>query len=278
MMEADQEIETFLKETFERNFELLKLESGHSLGADIKETAWMQVLFYWRKLKDIANRVTDTEVRLNLPGQVTPQGKKFGIEGVVDIVREDEKTIMYDIKTHEADQVRENIAEYENQLNIYAHIWKNLRGQPLDATTIIATAYPESLKEALAEGDPARIEYEYQKWDPLVEITFDPSHVDEIISRFGSVVDCIENGEFHPAPLDKLRTRSGRERREFASHICRYCDARFSCDSYRKYAFEGHGRAELALRQYLDDFGTEVDQQDWLSASLEMGLSAEFLD
>jgi hypothetical protein len=278
MTDTDQEIEAFLKETFERNFELLKLESGHTLNADIKEVAWMQVLFYWRKLKDIANRVTDTEVRLNLPGQVTPQGKKFGIEGVVDIVREDEKTVMYDIKTHEADQVRENIGDYENQLNIYAHIWKNLRGQPLDATTIIATAYPDALKEALADGDPGRVEYEYQKWDPLVEIKFDPDHVDEVINHFGSVVDCIENGEFHPASLDRLSTRSSGENEHFASHICRYCDARFSCESYRKYAFGGHGRAELAIRQYLDDYGTEVDQQDWLSASLETGLSADLLD
>jgi len=113
MNPTDKEIEAFLRESFEQNFELLKLESGHSLGADIKDAAWNQVLFYWRKLKDIATRVTETEVRLNLPDQESPGGRKFGIEGVVDIVREGDQTVMYDIKTHDADQVRENIADYE---------------------------------------------------------------------------------------------------------------------------------------------------------------------
>lgn len=159
MSSTDQEIETFLRDSFEQNFELLKLDNGHSLTADIKELAWNQVLFYWRKLKDIATSVTETEVRLNLPNQESPGKHKFGIEGVVDIVQGEEKTIMYDIKTHEAEQVRENLADYERQLNIYAHIWKNLRGQPLDATAIIATAFPNSFREALKNHHPTRKKY-----------------------------------------------------------------------------------------------------------------------
>jgi hypothetical protein len=280
MSPTDQEVETFLRDAFEQNFELLKLESGHSLGADIKDFAWNQILFYWRKLKDIATRVTETEVRLNLPNQESPGGRKFGIEGVVDIVREEDKTVMYDIKTHEADQVRENIEDYERQLNIYAHIWKNLRGQPLDATTIIATAYPDSFRDALKESPPNRekIYHEFQKWNPLVEIEFDPVHVEEVIDDFGTVVDCIEGGNYAPAPTEKLRTRSGRERREFASHVCRYCDARYSCSSYREYALASGGRAEVALRQYLTDFGTDLDQQDWLTGNLEVIPAAEVLE
>jgi len=277
---TDKEVETFLREAFEQNFEVLKLESGHSLGGEIKDLAWNQVLFYWRKLKDVATRVTETEVRLNLPNQVSPGGRKFGIEGVVDIVQEEDKTVMYDIKTHEADQVRENIEDYEGQLNIYAHIWKNLRGQPLDATTIIATAFPDSFREALKESPPNRdkILHEFLKWNPLVEIEFDPAHVEEAITDFGMVADCIEGGDFVPASIEKLRTRSGRERREFASHVCRYCDARFSCISYRGYAMASSGRAEVALRQYLTDFGTDLDQQDWLTGNLEVIPASEVLE
>jgi len=277
---TDQEVESFLRESFEQNFELLKLESGHSLGADIKDFAWNQVLFYWRKLKDVATRVTETEVRLNLPNQVSPGDRKFGIEGVVDIVREEDKTVMYDIKTHEAEQVRENIEDYEHQLNIYAHIWKSLRGQSLDATTIIATAFPDSFRDALKESPPNRdkIYNEFLKWNPLVEIKFDPAHVEEVIADFGTVVDCIEGDDFVPASTDKLRTRSGRERREFASHVCRYCDARYSCSSYRDYAMVSSGRAEVALRQYLTDFGTDLDQQDWLTGNLEVIPAVEVLE
>jgi len=86
-------------------------------------------------------------------------------------------------------------------------------------------------------------------------------HVEQVIADFGGVVDYIEGGQFEPASVEKLRTRSGRERREFASHICRYCDVRFSCSSYRGYALASGGRAEFALRQYLTDFGTDLDQQ-----------------
>jgi hypothetical protein len=65
-------------------------------------------LRYWQKLKHVAEKVTDTEVRLVLPHQQTPQNRRFNIEGVVDILRDEGRTIMYDIKTHDVDYVREN--------------------------------------------------------------------------------------------------------------------------------------------------------------------------
>ena len=96
----------------------------------------------------------------------------------------------------------------------------------------------------------------------------DKLHIARKLDDLG--VDYIEGGQFEPASVEKLRTRSGRERREFASHICRYCDVRFSCSSYRGYALASGGRAEFALRQYLTDFGTDLDQQDWLTGNLEV--------
>ena len=128
----ESEIEAEIRRMFEENYELMRLEGGHALSADVKEAALNQVLFYWRKMRDVAENVTDTEVKLNLPEQITPQGRKYGIEGVVDIIREDERTVMYDIKTHDSDYVRANTAEYEKQLNVYAHIWQGLRGLELD--------------------------------------------------------------------------------------------------------------------------------------------------
>lgn len=278
MIPDDQQIEAFIRDALEQNFELLRLESGHALTTDVKDTALNQALLYWRKLKDVATTITETEVHLNLPGQKTPQGRVFGIEGIVDIVREDDRTIMYDIKTHEAEDVRRNIEAYERQLNVYAHIWQNLRGQPLDQTAVIATAYPEAVKAALASRDEARIQYELQRWDPLVEIEFSPEHVQELIADFGEVVDCIENGEFTPAPVEVLQGRKEDGERAFASRVCRRCDARFSCSSYRVYAAGAGGRPELALRQYLEDFGSDLEQQDWLSSNLEIALPTQELE
>jgi len=72
-----------------------------------------------------------------------------GIEGVVDIVREEGRTTMYDIKTHDLDTIHGNLELYEQQLNVYAHIWRHLRGQELDETAIISTSFPSAVKEAL---------------------------------------------------------------------------------------------------------------------------------
>jgi hypothetical protein len=53
-MKTDAEIEEFIREALEKNFEQLRLESGHSISADLKRTALNQALFYWRKLRDVA--------------------------------------------------------------------------------------------------------------------------------------------------------------------------------------------------------------------------------
>jgi hypothetical protein len=268
-MKTDAEIEDFIREALEKNFEGLRLESGHSISADLKRTALNQTLFYWRKLKDVATRITETEVRLNLPGQTTPKNRKFGIEGVVDIVREGDRVVMYDIKTHDAEHVQANAADYEGQLNIYAHIWQNLRGQPLDEVAIIATAYPETLRDALLAQNEEDMLREFEAWDPVVGIEVDTDHVETIIRDFGRVVDCIEDGEFAPAPLEVLNSPFGKKNALFGTAVCRNCDARFSCDSYRSYATGSRAPKEAAFKKYLDDYGTELDQQDWLSSELE---------
>src|SRR5947207_1032929 len=105
--------EAFIREAFDSNFEQLRFESGHALAPEVKERALEQTLLYWRKLRDIAESVTDTEVDLQLPNQKTPNGRKFNIEGIVDIVREQDRTVMYDLKTHDAEFVSDNIAMYE---------------------------------------------------------------------------------------------------------------------------------------------------------------------
>ncbi|MFZ1595651.1 MAG: hypothetical protein WAW26_07350, partial [Anaerolineae bacterium] len=75
-IESD-EIEERIEEFFEENMATLALESGHSLSPQARETARQQVLMYWRKLRAIAERVTDTEVRLSLPQNRSPDGRTF---------------------------------------------------------------------------------------------------------------------------------------------------------------------------------------------------------
>ena len=227
----NQNVEEIIRQNFEDNFERLRLESGHSLSPAVKEIALQQVLLYWRRLHDLAKRITDTEVHLNLRGLKTKKDRKFCIEGVVDIIQEDNLVILYDLKTHDLDSIRGNISEYERQLNIYAHIWQILREKSLNQVAIISTAFPETIKTALTLADEIRLNELLNQWNPLVEIPINDEHINEVINDFGSVVDDIEDHKFIPPKAVKLK-KQFIKKDTFASRICSNCDARFSCSSW----------------------------------------------
>lgn len=56
------EIEAFITEVFDQNFELLRQEYGSSLTPEAREAALNQVMLYWLRLRDVAEHITDTEV------------------------------------------------------------------------------------------------------------------------------------------------------------------------------------------------------------------------
>lgn len=74
-----------LRELFEDNFEELKFETGRSINLNMKEFAWQQIKLYYEKLGDVAKNITESDVKLILPQQETPKGKKYTIEGFVNI-------------------------------------------------------------------------------------------------------------------------------------------------------------------------------------------------
>ena len=267
-MMQDYEIIEKIKEYFEENYELMRLEGGHAITEDVKQLALTQVLYYFTKMREVATRVTDTEVKLTLPDQKTPKGRNFTIEGVVDIVRYDNETWMYDIKTHDTEYIKANKELYEKQLNVYAHIWQELRGQDLDKTAIISTAYPEGLKQAHLLNDQFRIQFELSKWNPLIDLEFDQEKVKDAIEEFAETVDCIEDNKFKPAPTEKLRETMEGTNALFATRVCRNCDTRFSCSSYREYS-TGKGKGERgSFKKYFDDFGSDIDKEEWVNANL----------
>lgn len=252
---TDAAIEARLRELFEENYELLRADGGHALSPEVKLAALTQVLLYWRKLKGIATKVSDTEVPLVLPDQQSPAGRRYTIEGVVDIVQEADRTVMYDIKTHDADYVQQYRDLYENQLNVYAYIWQTLRGQPLHETAIIATAYPPAVKQVLQ--DPEGLSQALAAWEPVVPIPFDQQRVEATIAGFGATVDAIEEHCFQPRALADLQAQTGSGRR-FGQDVCGNCDGRFSCSAYRDYARTSGHRQETQLRAFL----AQQDEQD----------------
>ena len=277
------EIAEFIRENFETNYEELRAASAHSIAPDVKAAALNQVLLYWRMMRDVALNVSDTEVRLSLPAQATPQGRIYSIDGIVDILRDNARTVMYDIKTHDADYVRANLEIYAEQLNVYAHIWQTLRHQNLDAMAIIATHFPESVGNALSDGNEQELEYALQGWQPLVEVDFHPDSVAGTIEEFGRVVDDIEERRFRPPPVERLKeVLQGTRNVRFATQVCRNCDVRFSCSSYRDYAWNGARQlADRAIGFYGEESVGDAEQEAWraenlLAAQTAADLRADF--
>jgi hypothetical protein len=274
----DEEMEAFITESYYQNFELLRMESGVALSPEVKREGLQQVLYYWRKMREIALNVTDTEVRLSLPRQESPAGREYGIEGIVDIVRENAQTRMYDIKTHNLDYVRSHVEQYEDQLNVYAHIWKELQKQPLHGTAVICTDIPSDVKQALRDQNLLQLERAIERWDPLIEIQFDTRKKDATIRAFGQVVDQIEEHEFEPPSPEKLnKPYADNSNVRFGTHVCRNCDARFSCSAYRVYARLGRGLAERNFRQYYTDLEAGEPLDEWRTAGLEAMIEPEEL-
>jgi hypothetical protein len=264
---AHVDVEEYIRGAFERNYQRLRLESGHALSPEIKETALQQVLLYWRKLRDLANAITDTEVRLYLPNQESAKGKRFGIEGIVDIVREETRTVMYDLKTHDPEYIRENLADYEEQLNVYAYIWNVLRGQELSQTAIISTQLPEQLSTALRTGDEASIATEMARWEPVIPIDFSGEHVQKTVEEFGEVVDAIEEGRFNP-PGPKELAREEVKGQTFATRMCRNCDVRFSCKSFLDYIKVAGSGGRKGPERFLLAGLTEEEAEERFEAGL----------
>jgi hypothetical protein len=275
------EMDAFIRDCFYRNYELLKQESGTSvLTPETRDIALNQVMLYWYKLRDLAERITETEVPIHLPNQTSPKGRPFAIEGVVDVIREDNLTILYDIKTHDADYVREFRDLYAMQLNLYAYVWETLRGEPLDGIAIIATAYTEKIRDAiplgklvdeLTEDQRDQLEAVVADWQPLVELEYDHLEVMETIRQFGETVDLIEDGVFSPPPVETLEAKWQQTNERYTTRICRVCDARFSCSSYRTFALRNQrGNAPITdfVETFFGDLGETAQQEGWIASNL----------
>jgi len=167
-----------------------------------------------------------------------PDGKGVLLEGVVDIVEDGSSTVMYDLKTYlDADAARDHVEPHYRQLNVYAHIWKGLRGRQLDKVAVIATRPTRPLYRALRAGEPAKIQSAMEAWDPVLEVTVDGDVVAEVMESFGRVVDLIEDRKFSPPGLEVLKAPSRPDGKvPFAQDVCLNCDARFGCASYRQLA------------------------------------------
>lgn len=239
-----------IKTLFDDIHQTLQSESGYGLDAQTRADAWRQVQLYWMKLHDaVAGRVTETEVPLTLMNNVSEGGRLFTIHGIVDVVQSEGQVILYDIKSHDYKQLHENIDSYGPQLQVYAHIWSELRGNRVEQTCIINTDPPKEVKEIVdyAHMTPDE-ERAFLEWKPVIPIpSFSKEGVIETIAKFGRVVDRIEERQFAPPTLEDLRKRRANRQ---VPIMCGKCDARFSCTTYRILSEETSGYHTQAMRFY----------------------------
>jgi hypothetical protein len=270
MIKPKDEFEQKIIEMFEDNFESLRIESGHTITSRSKNQALQQVILYWRKLHDLADKVTETEVKLILANQETVQGHKFSIEGIVDIVNQNSEVWLYDLKTHDPDFIAENRELYEQQLNVYAFIWQMIHQTDLSNTAVISTAFPQTLRHAIEMDDEESINYEMARWEPVIPLPYSLDRVKETIAEFANVVDKIEDSEFAPKTLEEIEEVGKTSNRSFVSRICNNCDARFSCISYREYVIKRGERTQTGFRKFFSiaSIPDTEEQEEWLTGNL----------
>lgn len=258
----------------ENNYQNLKLNGGHALTESVKRSALNQVWMYYEKMSKVANNVKKTEVKLTLPDRVTSKGKRFSIEGVVDIIQEGVELAMYDIKTHDKDYIVMYKEMYSEQLNLYGHVYESLNNEKLDKTAIISTNFPKNL---ILEFDEINQKV-YDEWDPEIILPYTRKSIEKTVSAFSEVVDKIESKKFQPAPLKILKEKPTEKGiPTFAIRVCRNCDARYTCGSYLNYAEEKRERsmdqgffqiflADEDRERYLDlvnfDEPSDIDEPD----------------
>lgn len=275
MPEPSDKLLQFLEDAFERNLTRLEAEGAPRMPADVRRRAWEEVVLYWTKLRTLAERVTNAEVPVVLPLQQSPEGRTFSLMGVVDLIEEDDVVWMYDLKTQDAAAIRRDPEMYREQLGVYAHLLSQLIGKPIQGAEIIATNPPDSLHEAFNSGDATRLRQEIEQWEPLIPVDLSELTVQNVLDKFGCVVDAIEQHKFSPPPVTTLEKMAD-NRRDMAHYVCMHCDARFSCRSFLAYAdihFKGPQREALdpfiSISEVFEDSGLGLWLDDVDDAALD---------
>lgn len=274
------EIEDFIKLRLDENLKLMQAETGQRVNKNVVIAAQRQALAYWHTMRLVAEKITETEVKLSLPECKTPKGRTFTIEGVVDIIQEDSCMSIYDIKTMPRDYVINNSEKFAMQLNVYAHILSGLKGLKVKKAAVIATAPDDELKRNFNKIDLPKeklIEL-MNSMNPFIDIPLNENSIADTIEKFGRVVDLIQDGQFKPQPLDHLQRKDPTKgkSRQFGTDVCRNCDARFSCSSYRSFRSIPENlskvrREDTNIWNFFTDCGEVEDVSDELDANTSMG-------
>ena len=185
--------EAHIRELFDRTFRFLCLSDVRPVGDRAKESAFTQVIDYFRQNRDEMRRVVETEVDVSL------EKDDYILTGKVDLLLGgDGKLELLDFKTSPRPKHSPGlISAYERQLWTYAHILERRHDKRVDRLLLYWTS--ESRKE-----------------DALMALPYRPERVDEAGRHFDATVGRIRAGEFSVTTPPEAA-------------ICRECDLRALC-------------------------------------------------
>lgn len=191
--ELDSLDEPRIRELFERTFRFLSMSDVRPIGPAAKESAFAQVINYFRQNRDEMRRVIQTEVDVSL------EKDGYILTGKVDLLLGgDGKLELLDFKTSPRPKDSpELIAAYERQLCTYAHILERRHGRHVDRLLLYWTSEP-------------------RKEDALMVLPYDPKRVEEAGRHFDETVRRIQAKEF------AVKTPP-------EAAICKECDLKMLC-------------------------------------------------
>jgi DNA helicase-2/ATP-dependent DNA helicase PcrA len=185
--------ETRIRALFERTFAFLTLADVRPIGRAAKESAFGQVMNYFRQNQEEMQRVVETEV------DVSVEKDTYTLTGKVDLLMGgDGRLELLDFKTSpKPKDSPELLASYERQLCTYAHILERRHGKRAERLYLYWTAEP-------------------RKQDALMEFPYRPRLVERAGQHFDGLIQKIQAKDFRvPAPPE--------------AGICKECDLRPYC-------------------------------------------------
>jgi DNA helicase-2/ATP-dependent DNA helicase PcrA len=198
--------EARIRALFERTFAFLTMADVHPVGQTAKESAFTQVMNYFRQNQEEMQRVIETEVDVSVEkeGRRAPSADAVAEEGYILTGKVDlllgsnDRLELLDFKTSPKPvHSPALLATYERQLCTYAHILEKRYGKRPDRLLLYWTAEP-------------------RKQDALMEFPYRPELVEEAGRHFDAVVAKVTAKDFRvitpPEP-----------------GICKECDLRAYC-------------------------------------------------
>jgi len=186
-----------IRALFERTFSFLTLADVRPIGDAARESAFQQVMNYFRQNQDEMRRVIETEV------DVSVEKNDYILTGKIDLLMGgDGKLELLDFKTAERPiNSPQLLAAYERQLCTYAHILEQRYGKRPDRLLLYWTAEP-------------------RKEDALMEFPYRPRLVNEAGHYFDAVVKKIRAKDFHIITVPERK-------------VCKECDIKSLCAGER---------------------------------------------